>query len=169
MSPAGVSPPVRRLALPLLLLVTLVGCDQATKELAVSHLRQAPDVPLVAGVLDLSYTENRDVGFSLLRFIESDAVRRGVIVALASGVLLVVGVFLVRRRRKLNALTGAALGLLAAGAVGNLLDRVVRGHVIDFVHLHGWPVFNVADICITVGAVSLVLATRKRERDPPPA
>jgi signal peptidase II len=151
---------MRRLLLPLALLASLVGCDQATKELAVSHLRAEPPVELISGVLDLRYTENRDVGFSLLRFIEDDGVRRGVILAVAATVLLFLGVFLVRKRAELPPVMLGALSLLAAGAAGNLLDRLLRGHVVDLIHLHHWPVFNVADVCIVAGAILLVFSRR---------
>ena len=142
------------------LLGTLVGCDQATKELAVSHLREQPPVELVRGVLDLTYTENRDVGFSLLRSIEDDGVRRAVIVGIAGTVLLFLAVFLVRKRAELTPVMLGAISLLAAGAAGNLLDRLLRGHVVDLIHVHHWPVFNVADCCIAAGAILLLLARR---------
>ena len=75
------------------LLCSLAGCDRATKDLAEEHLSSGT-VTLVEGVFDLTFAENRDVGFGLLRFIESDATRRSVIVAMVSvalvGVLIIV-------------------------------------------------------------------------------
>ncbi len=52
----------------------------------------------------------------------------------------------------------AALLLVTAGAVGNYIDRLARGYVVDFVYLHHWPVFNVADVYVTAGAIMLALA-----------
>jgi signal peptidase II len=52
----------------------------------------------------------------------------------------------------------AGLALVMGGAVGNLVDRALRGHVVDFIHVSGWPVFNVADVAIVAGGLLVVLA-----------
>ena len=65
-----------------------------------------------------------------------------------------------------------AAAVIAGGVAGNLLDRVIRGNVIDFIRLHGWPVFNVADVALVVGAGLLMigaLRTRPGGAAPPPA
>ena len=62
-----------------------------------------------------------------------------------------------------------AIGLLAGGAIGNLIDRVFRDAVVDYIDLPAWPSFNVADIAITLGAVILVLAAFAEPRRPPEA
>jgi len=59
------------------------------------------------------------------------------------------------RRKELGPLAHLALATLVAGAAGNLIDRAIHGYVVDFIHLHHWPIFNVADICITLGAVGV--------------
>jgi signal peptidase II len=81
-------------------------------------------------------------------------------------VLAVVGlaVLLLRRRRDGASLSRAALLLITAGAVGNYLDRVLRGYVVDFIHLHHWPVFNVADIYVTAGGALLALSILRGRR-----
>lgn len=148
-----------RVALALSLVITLAGCDQATKRIAETALRGAAPITLIAGVLDLSYTENRDVGFSLLRAIEGDEVRRAVIVAFGALALFVIAIAIVRWRER--SLTGiAGLSLIAAGALGNLIDRLARGYVVDFVHVHHYPVFNVADVSIAAGVALIFLASR---------
>ena len=137
------------------LLVSLAGCDQATKGCAEEHLA-ASSVTVVDDVFELTYTENHDVGFSLLRFIESDETRRSVILALVSTLSGLLVFWMWRRRREgLWPLVGIAI--LSAGAVGNLIDRILRGYVVDFLYLHHWPVFNVADVCVVVGAAMIIL------------
>ena len=80
---------------------------------------------------------------------------------------LALGAALVRRAPQAP-LTRAALLLLTAGAVGNYLDRLARGYVVDFVYLHHWPVFNVADAYVTAGAAMLgVSITRTRPSEAP--
>ena len=61
------------------------------------------------------------------------------------------------KRRQANRSERAAYALLLGGALGNMLDRLARGYVVDFIHLHHWPVFNVADVLIVIGAALLLL------------
>lgn len=131
------------------LVVGLVGCDHATKRVAQSELRDQEDITLVSGVIDLRYTENRGVGFNVLRGIP-DGVRRPLILAVHLLAIPILVFFWYQRRRSPR-LKQVALAVLLAGALGNLVDRVLLGYVIDFIHVHYWPIFNVADICITVG------------------
>lgn len=136
----------------------LVGCDHLTKHAAKSAFADQPPHVLAARVLDLEYTENHDSGFGLLRWM-SPSVRTPLLttVQLVAGIAFL-GLALGRRRPWLGKV---ALLLVAAGALGNGLDRLMRGYVVDFIHLHHWPVFNVADIYITIGAVLMVLAARR--------
>jgi signal peptidase II len=143
----------------------LVGCDHYTKHVAKAELEHQPPHILAASILDLDYTENRDSGFGLLRWMPAH-VRTPLLttVQLVSGVVFL-GLAFSRRRAWRGRL---ALLLVAAGALGNGLDRLLRGYVVDFIHLHHWPVFNVADIYITAGAILMVLAMRRASRVGPP-
>jgi signal peptidase II len=139
----------------------LVGCDHITKHVARTELAKMQPHPLVAGILELDYTENTDSGFGLLRWV-SPAIRMPLLTAvqLSGGLAFLVGCL----RRRLSTPARSALLLLAAGALGNGLDRLAHGHVVDFIHLTHWPVFNVADIYITAGAALLILAARSAHR-----
>lgn len=142
-----------------LLTLLLVGCDHGTKLAAARALPSGP-ISLIRGVLELRYAENRDVAFSALSALHLPSPRLG-LVALGLAVLTLLVVTFVRLRdgsRRLD----VGFALVLAGAVGNLLDRAVRGFVVDFVHLSHWPVFNVADVLIAVGGV--LLATRLRPK-----
>jgi signal peptidase II len=159
MEAARVSSSMRRIARHLVLLCALallVGCDHATKHLAKAELSGEQPRDLVGGVLDLRYVENTDVGFNLLRWIP-EAARRPILIA--TGAIAILGLaLLLLRRPPQDRLRRAALLLLTAGAFGNYIDRVVRGYVVDFVHLNHWPVFNVADVYLTIGACILLLS-----------
>jgi signal peptidase II len=136
--------------------VLLVGCDHGSKYVAKGGLEHRPPHTLVRGIFDLDYTENRDTGFGLLRSVVPERIRTPALtsVQLLSGMaFLILGL-----RRNARRSTRLCLLLISAGAIGNGLDRLARGYVVDFLHLHYWPVFNLADIYITVGAVLLVLA-----------
>ena len=129
------------------------------------HLRGQASVQVIPRVMRLTYTENRDVGFSALRFVPP-RVRRPLILGLGASVLLLLGT-LWYRRRAAPPLEHVAFALLAAGGLGNVLDRLLRGYVIDFVHVRGWPVFNMADVWLVMGGLLLLLITRRAARDVP--
>ncbi len=132
----------------------VVAVDQVTKSLAQARLASHP-VHLV-GPLSLSLGYNSGAAFSLFT---GDAVVLGVVVAI---VVVVLAWWAWQARQRSVAL---AIGLVLGGAIGNLADRLFRGHhgaVIDFVKLTGWPTFNVADASITVGVAALVVLSLRR-------
>jgi signal peptidase II len=137
----------------------LVGCDHVTKAAAVSGLRDHLPITLVPGALDLSYVENRDIAFDALSraSLRFPAATLGIF-ALATA--LVVAVVWTRRRVE-SWPEHAGFVMVIAGALGNGIDRFQRGHVIDFIHLHHWPVFNVADVLVVCGIGLLVLVRQR--------
>jgi signal peptidase II len=127
----------------------VVVADQLTKSWAVHRL--AHGSIHVVWKLDLILSFNTGSAFGLAKGWAP------VITALAA--LVVVGLLAVVRGVRSDAVA-AALGLVLGGALGNLADRVFRGHhgaVVDFIALHFWPTFNVADSCITVGVILAVV------------
>ncbi len=134
----------------------VVAADQVTKSLAEAHLHQPVHLLGPLG-LDLGY--NSGSAFSLFT-------GNAAALAVVAVVLVAVLGFLALRTRRVAVAVG--LGLVLGGAVGNLADRLVRGHhgdVVDFVTLTHWPTFNVADSAITVGVVLLLVLQFRR----PPA
>ena len=134
--------------------VAVYAADQATKALAVARLEPGVPVEVLGPVLRLNLLRNPGAAFSLA----TGATWVFTLVA------VVVAAAVVRYARRLGSRVWAvALGLLLAGAVGNLTDRLARapgfarGHVVDFLQLPRWPVFNVADSAICVAAVLVVL------------
>jgi signal peptidase II len=150
-----VLPQIRLLCL-VLFSVSLIGCDHVTKELAVAQFRDAP-YQLVSGVLTLTYTENRDMAFGLLAQFMEEAPRLWLLTSVK--VLAVVGGagYLLFRHKRASSAELLGISLVVAGAAGNLIDRLSRGYVIDFLRLPHWPVFNVADIAICLGYGVLLL------------
>jgi signal peptidase II len=140
-------------------LVGLVGCDHVTKLAAKAELESAPPRAVVGSVLDLRYVENTDVAFNLLRWIP-EAVRKPML--LGFGALAIAGLLALLVRRPLAGARGAALVMILAGASGNYLDRVLRGYVVDFIHVPHWPVFNVADILVSAGLALFALGSLRR-------
>jgi signal peptidase II len=136
---------VRRLLVTGAVAFVVVAVDQATKSWAVHRLARGPNH--VVWKLDLELAYNSGAAFSLAR---------GWAPVLGTVALVIVLVLLTAVRRVQSTPLALALGLVVGGALGNLVDRVVRsngGSVIDFVALHFWPTFNVADACVVVGGV----------------
>lgn len=156
---------VNRLLIVLVLLV-LVGCDHASKGVAKSELESDGARELIRGIVSLRYVENTDIAFNLLRWVP-ESIRFPALVALGAVAVAGLGWLLLRAPQHAG-LPLLALVLVTAGAVGNYLDRIVRGYVVDFVHLKHWPVFNVADVYITAGyaVFGWALLTQWRRRVP---
>ena len=145
-------------------LLLTVGCDHATKHGAATSLRGGRVVELVPELLDLRYVENHDVAFSLLGRLGLEE-GSGVIGLLA---LLTVGVMTLtwfRRRATATRTEHVGFALALAGGIGNVLDRFTRGFVVDFIHIHHWPVFNVADMAVAVGMGLVLLASWRSPSD----
>jgi len=152
-----------------LLALGMFGCDHATKLAAETKLAGAQAMPIVSGVLELRYTRNDDTAFSLLHTFGIPRTP-SVLLAAASVALLSIAVMWFVMRRKASKAQHVAFALVVAGALGNVIDRAVRGYVVDFIHLSRWPVFNVADIAVVAGVVLLVLAGSLKSRPTgPPA
>ena len=147
-----------RFALMLAAVSMLVGCDHTTKHLAETALSNQSPLVLVPGVLDLSYVRNHDVAFNLLRSVP-DGWRAPMLTLVGAIAVIALSAWLIARRRGPWP-ESLAIGSLLAGALGNTADRVLRGYVVDFIHVHRWPVFNVADVLIVVG-VGLLLLSRQ--------
>jgi signal peptidase II len=138
----------------------LVGCDHATKLAAESSLRDHASLAVVPGVVDLSYIENHGVAFSALERLSLHP-PAWALVALALATTAVVVVAWARRRGA-RWPEHAGFALLVAGALGNAIDRIARGHVVDFIHVRFWPVFNVADVLVVAGIAWLMLLRVRR-------
>ncbi|WP_231123846.1 signal peptidase II [Nocardioides sambongensis] len=134
--------------------LTCFGLDQYTKHLAVEHLTGQPDKQLIGDVLQLRLAYNPGAAFSL---------GTEFTVAITCLAIVATVVVLVLSLRLRHWAWAVALGFLLAGIDGNLFDRLFRdpqafhGHVVDFLMLPNWPIFNVADICINIGAVLILI------------
>lgn len=135
-----------------LVCAAVIGADQLTKHTLGTWLRPGQVRHVVPG-LKLVYERNTGVAFSFLA--GTGAV---VYVATAAALFALIAFLLVRPGRRLLWLP---TGMLVGGAIGNLIDRVTLGSVIDFIKLPHWPVFNVADTCITCGVIILVLVIER--------
>lgn len=142
----------------LLLALAILVFDRLTKWLVEQRIALHENVNVIPGFFRLTHVQNRGAAFGL--FSESASEYKVLVLVLFSVVaLVVVSTLLWRNSHRLTS-TGVGLALILGGALGNLWDRVVTGHVVDFllfyVGSYQWPAFNVADTAIVVGAVLLV-------------
>jgi signal peptidase II len=142
-----------------LLAALVILLDRWTKHLVATRLRMYEDIPVIRGFFSITHTENTGAAFSL--FADSPARwKTAMLISFSVIAMVVVSVLLWKQARALT-MTGIALSLILGGAVGNLWDRVASGRVVDFllvyVKSYRWPVFNLADSAIVVGASLLVL------------
>lgn len=130
--------------------------DQITKVWAVSALSDGRVIDVVPGGFDFVLTRNPGAAFSM---------GTGLTAALSVLAIIVIIVVIRAATRLRDSGWAVGLGFLVGGALGNLTDRifrepaVMRGHVVDFLHIHHWPVFNVADCAITIAAVLIIWRT----------
>jgi signal peptidase II len=152
-----------------LLAFVVVLVDHWTKHLAASRIRLYANIQVIPGFFRLTHTENTGAAFSL--FADHPARwKTDLLIAFSLAAMLIVFVLLWKQSRALT-VTGIALSLILGGAAGNLWDRLATGHVVDFLLLYvkhyEWPVFNLADSSIVVGAglLGLEILFHKSPRD----
>jgi signal peptidase II len=147
----------RRLV-PLVLLVVTLGCDRATKYLAVVHLEGTGARSYLHNTVRLEYAENTGAFLSLGANLP-DGIRTALLVVGVSLLLIVVAFLAIRRRWTGVPLAGVAL--MWAGGASNLMDRVANGSVVDFLNVGlgslRTGIFNVADIAVMLGAILIVV------------
>ena len=147
-----------QLSVLLLLLATSFGCDQAAKLVAQATLSDSAPVSYLNGLVRFEYAENSGAFLSLGSALPSSA--RFFLLEVLVGALLVVGIGITVFSQRLSLRQKAVLALAVGGGLGNLIDRVSHGAVVDFVSLGVGPlrtgIFNLADVAITVGMVGVL-------------
>lgn len=142
-----------------LLALMIVLLDRWTKRLVAAHIAMYTHIQIIPGFFRITHTENTGAAFSL--FADSPSHwKTALLIGFSAVAMVVVSLLLWKQSRPLT-LTGIALSLILGGAVGNLWDRVASGRVVDFllfyVKQYQWPVFNLADSSIVIGAALLVI------------
>src|SRR5713226_4565959 len=143
----------------LLIVLVVVLLDRWTKYVVAQRISLYSHIQVIPGFFRLTHTENTGAAFSL--FADSPAPwKTGMLIAF-SGIALVVVSVLLWKNHHAHVATGIGLSLIMGGALGNLWDRLARGRVVDFLlfyfRRYQWPVFNLADSAIVVGAGLLVI------------
>jgi len=142
-----------------LIAVAIILLDQATKWVIVGTLRLGQGLPVVPGFFDLVFVLNPGAAFSFLATLP-DSVRNPFFITISVTAVILILVYRTRHLQQ-HELASLSLALVLGGAIGNLIDRLRYGMVVDFLLVHvyeyHWPAFNVADSAISVGVTLMVL------------
>jgi len=138
----------------------VVLLDQITKYLIVRNFYFCESVPVIKNVFHITYVTNTGAAFSMF----SNYGKWLLLIVVTA--LILIYIFIARQRESIPVSSLAAFSLILGGGIGNLIDRMFRGAVVDFFDFRIWPVFNVADSAITVGMLIIVLFSliRKKSR-----
>lgn len=147
----------------ILLIIAFIYLDQLSKYLAVIYLKGGESFPIIKNVLHLTYVENEGAAFGMLKD------HRWIFMIISSVAIIGLFVYLVKNY-KASRLQSVALTMIIAGGIGNMIDRVALGYVVDFIDftLINFAIFNVADsfVCVGVGLLIIyLLMTLKKEHD----
>ena len=146
-----------------ILIVLLIVADQGTKALIAASPEQFGNLEVIHDFFYITYVKNTGAAWSML------AGQRVFLSLLAAVAILVMIFYMNKMLKEDNKLSAFALALMIAGAAGNLIDRLMFGYVRDFLNFYifgyDFPVFNVADICLSVGVFLLIISTIF-EKDP---
>ncbi len=142
----------------LLIALSVVALDRVTKSTIAHRLSLHDSIPVIPGFFRIIHAENPGAAFGIFADSPSEW-KVGLLIAFSVVALLIVSLLLWKNSHRMTT-TGIGLALILGGAVGNLWDRLISRHVVDFllfyVGQHQWPAFNVADSAIVVGAGLLV-------------
>lgn len=136
--------------------IGVLSLDQFTKFLVISRLSLNQSVPVLRGILHITRVHNRGAAFGILKD------QLGLFILASLFAIALIYSNLKNTGFKKEPVYSASLSLILAGAVGNLIDRLRLGYVVDFIDFRIWPVFNVADSAITVGAILLGYSIMRR-------
>lgn len=159
----------KRATIIFLVLISCIGCDQVTKNIAKHSLPKFETISFLNDTLRFQYAENQGAFLSLGANIPEN-IRYLVLTCLVAGFLLLLLTYLIKTKRIKNSTT-AALSFILAGGTGNLIDRIFNeGRVIDFMNIGIGPIrtgiFNIADIAVTIGTIWFIfLSIRHRNKN----
>lgn len=133
-----------------ILIAILIFIDQLTKYFALVKLQPIHSIEIISGFLDFTYVENRGAAFGILQ-------GQKILLLIITFVISFFLIFYILKLPKIKLYNNVRLAcsLIVSGAIGNAIDRMFRGFVVDFLEVTfiSWPVFNLADIFVIVGAV----------------
>lgn len=147
------NPSRQNIIISLLTVIAIVFFDRATKIFFSDTLSLGESIPVVRNVLHFTLVHNTGIAFGLFK-------NQGIvfiIIPIIAVVLIAFNIYYHRNNTEVSRMYMIGFSLILAGAIGNLVDRITFGYVIDFIDFRVWPVFNIADSAISVGTVLILI------------
>ena len=137
----------------IVLILILVGADQLSKYLIDTTMFEGETLPFITNFFHITYVKNRGIAFGLFQG-KLDIIGVATIIAIVA-----IAYYLYKERNKLSLVEKMGFIYILAGAIGNMIDRVFRGYVIDMIDFRGiWSfIFNLADVWINIGVIFIIL------------
>jgi len=136
----------------------VIMIDQIVKLLIRTKMKLNTSIPIIPDIFNLTYTENKGAAFSILQNTQ-------ILLIIVGLVFLYLLDYYIKKEKKFSKLSIISLGLIIGGIVGNLVDRILLHAVVDYLDftLINFPIFNIADSCITIGVIIFMISTIKEE------
>ena len=132
---------------------SIVAFDQIVKHLVVNNISLGKEITVLEPLLSWTYIQNTGAGFGLFSGMNTILAFLGIMIS--AGLT-----YYYFTRENIDT---APYVLIVAGAIGNVIDRITRGFVVDFISLPHWPAFNIADSAITIGVIWMIVSSLKKE------
>ncbi len=132
--------------------------DQVIKLLIRTKMELNSSIPIIPNIFNLTYVENKGAAFSILQNTQ-------ILLIIIGLVFLYIIDYYIKKEKKFSKLSIVSLGLIIGGIIGNLVDRILLHAVVDYLDftLINFPIFNIADSCITIGVILFIISTIKEE------
>ncbi len=135
----------------ILIILVVISLDQYTKALIRAGFDVGESLPVIEGVFHISYVKNYGAAFSILQG------KQLFLIIVTTIFLILISIYLFSKQKDNHWMLSLSLSLIIGGGLGNLIDRVRLGYVVDFFDFRVFPVFNIADICVCIGCGLLIL------------
>ena len=135
-----------------IIIFALILIDQITKYLIRINFQEGETLPIISDIFHLTYVRNRGAAFSIFENIE-------IVTILIPIVIIILTIaFLIYYKNKISKVMLISISLIISGGLSNLIDRVIFGYVTDMIDFRFFPVFNIADIAVTIGCILIIIS-----------
>lgn len=134
-----------------ILIFLVILADQGTKLFIRLNMDLNSSISVIDGIFSITYIHNTGAAFSILQG------KTIFLIMIQIVVILAIFFYMIMKGSSLHWTLKASMAMIAGGGLGNLIDRVNNGYVVDFLHFHFWPIFNIADISVSCGCGLLVI------------
>ncbi len=134
-----------------LIIIAVVILDQIIKKAVVASMSLYESIPVIQDVFHITYIHNTGAAFSIMEG------KISILILLPLVMIIAAVIFMVIMRKKGHPVMMTSVALVAGGGIGNLIDRVVQGYVVDYLDFRVFPIFNLADIAVCVGCGLLII------------